>query len=133
MNVYKIKFGNTSILFTGTDVQASELAEENSGTYTFYKESEDSTAAVKLDSQIEFGILLWKEFLIDNRKSSLSIDIQTSIELDNQFSLIERCCFRGDLKTLEYLILQIPVNGVVFTQNRKDKYYNMLQDFKLKQ
>lgn len=130
MNIYKITYGDTSILFVGTDSEAQSKASELSGTYQLYAGQGLSSTELKLKDQISFGNRLWVEFLKDNRETTSSITPSQSIQLDSEFSVLEKSCLRGDISTLEYLLPNVTVDGVIITQARKDKYIQMIQEYR---
>lgn len=129
MIIYKITYGDTSILFTGTEQEALLKANEVGGIYEKYSDGIRNPAEQKLKDQIDFGNLLWLEFLKDNRELGTITPAQ-SVTLDQTFSTLEKCCLRGDISTIEYLMPSVQTDDVIFTEARKQKYITMIQNFR---
>jgi hypothetical protein len=87
------------------------------------------TIEEKLNFDIQYGLYLIEEFLIDNRNITPSVTPTESIELSIRFERIEKLLRLGDLKTSKYLIQQMVVDDRIFTQERKDKYINQLTSY----
>jgi hypothetical protein len=84
----------------------------------------------KLKSDKEFGSLLIEMFLLDNRLIQPPVSSQESMELLQKFEIIEKLANFGDIKTVKTLLLNIDVDDRVFTQDRKDKYLDLINNYK---
>jgi hypothetical protein len=80
----------------------------------------------KLDMDLEFGLKIIKDFLLDNRKIN-NISEVDSISLSIKFDKIEKLARLGDIKTIKVLMLNLEVDEI-FTQERKDKYLLAIQE-----
>jgi len=87
------------------------------------------TPQQKLDNDIIFGNQLIVEFLVDNRLITPAVDEQESIQLLNQFNSIERLAKLGDIKSVKVLLEQTQTDVRIFTQDRKDKYLNLINNY----
>ena len=87
------------------------------------------TPQQKLDNDIIFGNQLIVEFLVDNRLITPAVDEQESIQLLNQFNSIERLAKLGDIKSVKILLEQTQTDVRIFTQDRKDKYLNLINNY----
>lgn len=75
---------------------------------------------------MEFGQKLINEFLIDNRNSPKSFTPQESIMLLKKFENVKELCYLGDIKSVKLLLPFLEVDEI-FTQQRKNKYIEMVQ------
>jgi len=80
---------------------------------------------LKLDK--DFGEYLINEFLIDNRISP-SVTSSDSLNLLNKFNDIEKLARLGDIITIKTLLINLQVDSV-FTQERKDKYLELINRY----
>lgn len=87
------------------------------------------TAEQKLQSDLQFGDILIKEFLKDNRLIVPIVTPTESLELLNKFQNIEKLASLGDIKSVSILLNGIAVDNRLFTQERKDKYLTMISDY----
>jgi hypothetical protein len=81
----------------------------------------------RLTFDIEFGNELINLFLLDNRGYGY-ISPEDSIALLNKFSDIEKLCKLGAIRDVQLLMQNITVD-LIFTQERKDKYVNMINEY----
>jgi hypothetical protein len=85
------------------------------------------TPLQKLPLDIEFGTQLINIFLEDNRTFGY-ISIEDSITLLNKFNDIEKLCRLGSIKDVQTLMQNV-ITDNIFTQERKDKYLQMITDY----
>ena len=85
------------------------------------------TPTERLPLDIDFGNQLINTFLEDNRNYGY-ISIQDSITLLNKFNDIEKLCRLGSIKDVQTLMQNVIVDNI-FTQERKDKYLQMITDY----
>lgn len=89
----------------------------------------EPTPQEKLQSDINVGLNLIEEFLIDNRNITPSMNSTESLQLLSQFSNIEKLARFGDLISVLSLLQNIQVDVRLFTQERKDKYITQLNSY----
>lgn len=89
----------------------------------------EPTTQEKLQSDINIGLNLIEEFLIDNRNITPSVTPTESLQLLSQFSNIEKLARFGDLVSVSILLQNIQVDVRLFTQERKDKYITQLNSY----
>jgi hypothetical protein len=134
MTTYKISKENWRTLQNFNNLQECEIwvSEVLGDGYTIIVSPEvllPLTIEEKLNFDIQYGLYLIEEFLIDNRNITPSVTPTESIELSIRFERIEKLLRLGDLKTSKYLIQQMVVDDRIFTQERKDKYINQLTSY----
>ena len=76
----------------------------------------------------EFGDALKKLFIEDNWNTTVTFTGEMSIILTQKFSGVISLCIVGDIKTIKVLLPTIPTDAI-FTQERKDKYQNLIDAF----
>lgn len=96
-------------------IEEEESVEDQ--TYLFQK---------NLLEDIQFGEILIKQFLLDNRTTPQSFSVEDNMTLLSKFQPIEKLARLGDIKTVEY-ITKITQIDSIFTQERKDKYLLMIE------
>lgn len=106
-----------NLLGEGYDISISDI------------EITEPTPQEKLQSDINVGLNLIEEFLIDNRNITPSMDSTESLQLLSQFSNIEKLARFGDLISVLSLLQNIQVDVRLFTQERKDKYITQLNSY----
>lgn len=128
--IYKgdwICFKNFKTIFDA-EIYASELGQ---GYSVILADPQDQipvlTPQQRLPLDIDFGSQLINQFLIDNREVGF-ISIQDSITLLNKFNDIEKLCRLGAIKDV-LMLMQNVVTDNIFTQERKDKYLQMINDY----
>lgn len=84
----------------------------------------------QLQNDLNFGNALIKEFLLDNRLASTTVTDQMSIYLLQKFQTLESLCRVGDVRNIANLLPTIEVDAI-FTQERKDKYISMIENYML--
>lgn len=85
------------------------------------------TLEQRLPLDIDFGNQLINQFLLDNREVGY-ISIEDSITLLNKFNDIEKLSRLGAIKDV-LILMQNVVTDNIFTQVRKDKYLQMINDY----
>jgi len=106
-----------NLLGEGYDISISDI------------EITEPTPQEKLQSDINVGLNLIEEFLIDNRNITPSMNSTESLQLLSQFSNIEKLARFGDLISVLSLLQNIQVDVRLFTQERKDKYITQLNSY----
>jgi len=81
----------------------------------------------RLPFDIDFGNELINLFLLDNRQYGY-ISVEDSIALLSKFSDIEKLCKLGAIRDVQLLMQNITVD-LIFTQERKDKYMSMINEY----
>jgi hypothetical protein len=85
------------------------------------------TPVERLQTDIEFGNQLINTFLEDNRNYGY-ISLDESIVLLNKFNNIEKLCRLGSIKDVQTLMQNV-ITDNIFTQERKDKYLQMITNY----
>jgi hypothetical protein len=83
----------------------------------------------KLDDDINFGKILIEMFLLDNRLIVPSVTPIESLELLNKFQNVEILASLGDIKSVKAILYNISVDNRLFTQERKDKYLSLINEY----
>lgn len=91
---------------------------------------EPPTKEEKLHNDKQFGQFIIEMFLLDNRLIEPPVTQYESLELLQKFDNIEKLANLGDIKTVKTLLYNISVDDRVFTQERKDKYLNLINNYK---
>lgn len=86
------------------------------------------TTEQKLLKDIEFGKSLIKEFLKENRDIPRPFTMQDNLMLLNKFAPIETLSRLGDIKTV-LVMVQITEIDTIFTQERKDKFIETINNY----
>jgi hypothetical protein len=87
------------------------------------------TSEQKLKLDKEFGNYLIDLFLLDNRLITPVITSIESLQLLNQFEVIEKLANLGDIKSVNVLLQNIQTDIRLFTQDRKQKYLELIQNY----
>jgi len=104
-------YDNTwSVVLAGDNEQITPITPEN-----------------RLPFDIDFGNELINLFLLDNRQYGY-ISVEDSIALLSKFSDIEKLCKLGAIRDVQLLMQSITVD-LIFTQERKDKYMSMINEY----
>lgn len=90
---------------------------------------EPVTPEEKLHSDMNFGVMLIDMFLLDNRLITPSVTPTESLNLLSEFSNIEKLARLGDIKSVSILMNGIQTDNRIFTQERKDKYIQMINGY----
>lgn len=90
---------------------------------------EPITPEERLNNDIQFGLSLIDLFLLDNRLITPSVTPVESLTLLSEFSNIEKLARLGDIKSVSILMNGIQVDNRIFTQERKDKYIQMINGY----
>lgn len=88
------------------------------------------TKEEKLKADIDFGNVLIEMFLLDNRLIEPEVTPYESLELLNKFDSIQKLASLGDIKSTKVLLNNTSVDDRLFTQERKDKYMNLINNYK---
>lgn len=91
-----------------------------------YTPTEGLTQKEKLQIDIEFGNYLIESFLLDNRLIMPIVTPSESLQLLSEFNNIEKLASLGDIKSVKLLLNGIAVDNRLFTQDRKDKYMELI-------
>lgn len=86
------------------------------------------TNSDKLKCDVDFGNKLISEFLVDNRISPISFNPQLSASVLMKFQTVKALAEVGDIKNVKIMLGYIEVDEL-FTQERKDKYINMINNY----
>lgn len=127
MNIkkYKATEGTLSYIFN-TELECDTFILSNP---TYKKGEYQEDIKVYLDNLLQrnlnFGSQLVNTFLLDNYNLPQSFRIEDSIGLMVKFENIIKLCQLGDIKNISYLLPTILVDSI-FTQERKDKYIEMI-------
>lgn len=133
MKTYKIYKDNWACFknFNSTEdaqIYANELGQ---GYTVIIADPQDQIHVLTLEQRlpldIQFGNQLINQFLLDNREIGY-ISIQDSITLLNKFNDIEKLSRLGAIKDV-LLLMQNVVTDNIFTQVRKDKYLQMINNY----
>lgn len=79
-------------------------------------------------ADIEFGKFLIEKFLKDNRQLAMAFTLQDNLSLLNDFAPIETLSRLGDIKSVLALTQGLTV-GVIFTQERKDEFIELIRNY----
>ena len=129
MNYYKITKGTYSVLKRfDTLEEAQDFADTLGDGYTaeFYAPYVPLTLQERLDSDLEFGQHLIYVFVEDNR--IMEITSEQSEQVLVKFRDILAFAQTGAVTSIQTYLPLIPVDDV-FTQERKDKYIQMISDY----
>ena len=134
MITYKISKENWSTLQNFNNLQECEIwvSEVLGEGYTIIVSPEELlplTPKEKLNYDIQYGLYLIEEFLIDNRNITPNITPTESLQLLSQFDNIEKLARLGSLSAVSVLLQNIQVDVRLFTQERKDKYITQLNSY----
>jgi len=136
MITYKISQGSWATYQLFNDILEAELwTLSNLGTGYTIEVSTDvqielPTKEEKLKADIDFGNLLIEMFLLDNRLIDPEVTPYESLELLNKFDNIQKLASLGDIKSTKVLFNNTSVDDRLFTQERKDKYMNLINNYK---
>lgn len=84
--------------------------------------------ALDLNKDILFGISLLRTFLTDNRDLVIAFTPEISLGLLQKFAPIKALAEVGDIKTTKAMLMSTAIDSI-FTQERKDKYIQMCNDY----
>jgi adenine-specific DNA methylase len=128
--VEKLPYLQNGLLKESYDLSVRQMAEKykhiNYG--LIHRELEKARKTI-LKNDIDFGSKLIETFLVDNRLITPSVTEQESVSLLNQFNSIERLAKLGDIKSTKILLEQTQTDVRIFTQERKDKYLNQINNY----
>lgn len=131
MNIYKITNNVRTFEYKASNLDEAQLYADNYGygyTASFYKEYFKDQKA-QLQEDITFGNDLINEFLLDNRNITPSVTTEESIQLSTALSDLEKLARLGDIKTVQLLVNNLKTDGRLITQERKDKYIQMILSY----
>ena len=87
------------------------------------------TPEERLQNDIQFGLNLIEMFLLDNRLVTPSVTPVESLNILSEFENIEKLSRLGDIKSVKILLGGMQTDMRIFTQDRKDKYLNMISSY----
>lgn len=106
----------------------NENSIENPNYEEITEETNDSDLISKLYKDIDFGNCLINTFLEDNRLMPVAFTLEETKVMLSKFEKIEKLARLGDIKTVKVLIF-ITETDPIFTQERKDKYLLMINNY----
>lgn len=135
MITYKISKGSWTAYELFNSIQEAELwTLNNLGQGYIIEISSDITLdkspEQKLKDDKDFGAFLIEMFLIDNRLIQPTVTPYESLELLTKFQNVEKLASLGDIKSVKALLYNIVVDDRLFTQERKDKYLTLINNYK---
>jgi hypothetical protein len=101
--------GSDYIVEVSTDIKVEPLSKEEK---------------FKMDKS--FGAQLIELFLLDNRLIEPPVTTMESLALLEKFEKIEKLARLGDCRSIYYLIQNIETDDRIFTEERKNKYIQMI-------
>ena len=129
MNYYKIIKGLYSVIKRFDTLEEAQAFAETLGdgyTAEFYAPYVPLTLQERLDSDLQFGQQLIYVFVEDNR--IMEITSEQSEQVLVKFRDILAFAQTGAVTSIQTYLPLIPVDDV-FTQERKDKYIQMISDY----
>ena len=129
MNYYKIIKGLYSVIKRFDTLEEAQAFADTLGdgyTAEFYAPYVPLTLQERLDSDLQFGQQLIYVFVEDNR--IMEITSEQSEEVLVKFRDILAFAQTGAVTSIQTYLPLIPVDDV-FTQERKDKYIQMISDY----
>jgi len=129
MNYYKISKGNWSVTQRYDTIEEAQAFADSLGTgYTveFVAPYVPPSTAEKLGLDMDFGSELVTEFVYDNR--IMEITPEQSEQVLVKFRDILAFAQTGAITSIQNYLPLIPTDEV-FTQERKDKYIQMINDY----
>lgn len=128
--IYEV-YNDTSVIPFATENEANEYIQgTNLGFQIRSKEIEVEPISTedKLLKDIEFGKLLIKTFLKENRDIPRAFTINDNLMLLQKFAPIETLSRLGDIKTILILVSTLEVDEI-FTQQRKDNFIATINNY----
>lgn len=110
---------------------AQQWAIDNMGENCIIEEYEDyavQTIEDKLKMDIAFGQSLIETFLLDNRNIYPPISVADSLAIASKFANIEILSRLGNIKSVQVLLNNMATDEI-FTQDRKTKYLEMINNY----
>lgn len=86
------------------------------------------TTEERLTRDIEFGVVLIKKFLKENRDMARAFTMNDNLNLLNKFAPIETLSRLGDIETI-YTLMQFVVVDEIFTQERKYNFIATISEY----
>ena len=129
MNYYKIYKGNWSLIRQFATLEEAQTFADSLGTgyaAEFYKAYTPPTIQQRLNMDLNFGDYLVYVFVEDNRVMDITPE-QSEAELV-KFRDILAFAQTGAVTSIQTYLPLIPTDDV-FTQQRKDKYVQMITDY----
>ena len=130
MIIYEV-YDQTKIIQFATEIEAQNYANANNMQIRQIEKTENNenvNREKQLQNDLNFGAILIKEFLLDNRLTPTSFTDQMSIYLLQKFQTLEALCRVGDIRNISNLLPTIETD-TIFTQERKDKYMVMVENY----
>lgn len=136
MKTYKATNGTITYSNNFVDLESAEVAFSsliNQGYIVSLADINEQippiTPEQRLESDLQFGNQLVKEFLKDNRLITPIVTPSESLQLLSEFNNIEKLANLGDIKSVSILLNGIQTDPRLFTQERKDKYMSMINSY----
>lgn len=129
MDYYKIYKGNWSLIRQFATLQdAQSFADTLGAGYTaeFYKAYTPPTIQQRLSNDLDFGSHLIYIFVEDNRIMNITSEQSEAVLV--KFRDILAFAQTGAITSIQTYLPLIPIDEV-FTQQRKDKYIQMINDY----
>jgi len=136
MNTYKISKGSWSEYKNFESLEAAQSYASGLGQgYTVAlsdEKIEDEDASARVQSQFDFGISLIKLFRVDNaqyeKDNDTIITPSETLTLMSKFGSVISLCQVGAIKEVAEFLPSLEVD-VIFTQERKDKYQTLINNY----
>ncbi len=129
MNYYKIYKALWSLIKQFANLDAAEAFAAGLGpgyTAEFYKEYTPPTIQERLQSDLDFGAHLIYVFVEDNRTMNITPEQSEAVLI--KFRDILAFAQTGAITSIKNYLPLIPVDDV-YTQQRKDKYINLINNY----
>lgn len=129
MNYYKIFKGLWSLIKQFSSLEDAQLFADTLGagyTAEFYKEYTPPTIQERLQMDLDFGTHLIYVFVEDNRIMNITSEQSEAVLV--KFRDILAFAQTGAITSIQTYLPLIPIDDV-FTQERKDKYIKMINDY----
>lgn len=129
MNYYKIFKGLWSLIKQFSSLEDAQLFADTLGagyTAEFYKEYTPPTIQERLQMDLDFGTHLIYVFVEDNRIMNITSEQSEAVLV--KFRDVLAFAQTGAITSIQTYLPLIPIDDV-FTQERKDKYIKMINDY----
>ena len=129
MNYYKIYKGNWSLIRQFATLEEAQTFADSLGTgyaAEFYKAYTPPTIQQRLSNDLDFGSYLVYVFVEDNRIMNITPEQSEAVLV--KFRDILAFAQTGAITSIQTYLPLIPTDDV-FTQQRKDKYVQMITDY----
>jgi hypothetical protein len=129
MNYYKIFKGLWALIKQFSSLEDAQLFADTLGagyTAEFYKEYTPPTIQERLQMDLDFGTHLIYVFVEDNRIMNITSEQSEAVLV--KFRDVLAFAQTGAITSIQTYLPLIPIDDV-FTQERKDKYIKMINDY----